>query len=588
MRTWRRTRPLTGEALSGPLLRGVDGRWLQFFEPVGQVEAATVDAVLPALAQVERALADGLYAVGMLAYEAAPAFDPALAVRAGGAFPLLWFGFYRGARHVEWPLIAPPPAARWQAELAQADYLEAVSDIRRALGAGDCYQVNFTQRLRAAWQGDAWAWFANAARTATHGAYLDLGRYVVASASPELLFARAGELIECRPMKGTARRGRTLAEDRRLARALRHSPKERAENLMITDMARNDLGRIARPGSVTVPRLFEVQRHPGVWQMISRVQAQSQASLTETLRALFPAASVTGAPKVQAMRQIAGRERSPRGIYCGSIGYAAPDGTASFNVAIRTLLVDRHTGRAQFGTGSGIVWDSVPQAEARECRLKARALRRPPAPFGLIETLRWTPAEGYFLLEEHLRRLRDSAIWSGIRLPAGAARVALQTAAAGFACTPQRVRLELAADGDLRVEAAALDWPGRRLWTLALAATPVDAADPMLFHKTTRRDIYDQARALHPTADDVLLWNRRGELTETTIANIAFLRAGQWHTPPLRCGLLPGTLRAALLREGRIREGVLRRDELAALPALAVFNSVRGWLAARLIQEQRD
>ncbi len=580
---WR-TSPLTGEVPSGPLLRGVDGRWLRFCEPAGEVTAGTLGEVLPALAQVEAALAAGLYAVGMLAYEAAPAFDPALVVRAGGEFPLLWFGFYRAVRDFDWPLIVPPPAVRWRAELAQADYLDAVSDIRRALGKGDCYQVNFTQRLRATWHGDPWAWFANAARGATHGAYLDLGRYVVASASPELLFARAGEMIECRPMKGTARRGRTLAEDRRLARALRHSSKERAENLMITDMARNDLGRIALPGSVRVPRLFEVQRHAGVWQMISRVQAQSRASPSDTLRALFPAASVTGAPKVQAMRQIAERERSPRGIYCGSIGYAAPDGTASFNVAIRTLLVDRDTGQARFGTGSGIVWDSDPVAEARECRLKARALRRPPTPFGLIETLRWTPGEGFFLLQEHLRRLRDSAVWSGIRLPAGAAQAALQTAATGFAQAPQRVRLELSADGDLRVEAAPLHWPGRRLWTLALAAAPVDAADPLLFHKTTRRDIYDQARAQQPTADDVLLWNRRGELTETTIANIAFLRGGAWHTPPLRCGLLPGTLRAALLREGRIREGVLRRDELAATPALAVFNSVRGWIAARLME----
>ena len=539
--------------------------------------------MLPALTQVEGALAAGLYAVGMLAYEAAPAFDPALAVRSGGEFPLLWFGFYRAVRDFDWPLIAPPPAACWRAELAQADYLDAVSDIRHALGAGDCYQVNFTQRLRAAWRGDPWGWFANAARGATHGAYLDLGRYVVASASPELLFARAGEMIECRPMKGTARRGRTLAEDRRLARALRHSLKERAENLMITDMARNDLGRIALPGSVGVPRLFEVQRHPGVWQMISRVQAQSRASLSDTLRALFPAASVTGAPKVQAMRQIAARERSARGIYCGSIGYAAPDGTASFNVAIRTLLVDRDTGQARFGTGSGIVWDSDPAAEARECRLKARALRRPPVAFGLIETLRWTPGEGYFLLQEHLRRLHDSAVWAGIRLPSGAAQAALQTAATGFPQTPQRVRLELGADGELRVEATPLAWPGRRLWTLALAAVPVDAADPLLFHKTTRRDIYDQARAQQPTADDVLLWNRRGELTETTLANLAFLRGGAWHTPPLRCGLLPGTLRAALLRQGRIREGVLRRDELATMPALAVFNSVRGWIAARLM-----
>lgn len=579
---WRNSR-LSVEAPSAPLLRAADGRWLRFGAPVGAVEARAVADVLPALCQVERALAEGLYAVGMLSYEAAPAFDAALAVRqTTGALPLAWFGFYRQVEAAELPAGGRPPDARWRPEIRDAEYLAAVADIRHALAAGTCYQVNYTQRLRGAFGGDPWAWFLAAARGATAGAYLDLGGHVLASASPEWLLLREGPHIESRPMKGTARRGRTLAEDRHLARALRHSGKEQAENLMITDMVRNDLGHIARPGSVRVARLFEVQRHPTVWQMISRVTARSDAGLTDTLRALFPAASVTGAPKVQAMRQIAARERSPRGIYCGTIGYAAPDGSAQFNVAIRTLHVDRHTGRAEYGTGSGIVWDSVPAAEARECRLKTRALRRPPPAFGLIETLRWTPGEGYFLLDEHLARLRASALWAGIALAPGAAREALAQSAAGLAPTVQRVRLVLQADGQIDITAQPFDWPGRRLWTLALADAPVDAADPLLFHKTTQRGLYDAARAAHPEADDVLLWNRRGELTETSIANLAFLRGGQWYTPPARCGLLPGTYRAALLRAGRLREGVLRRDELADLPALAVFNALRGWLAARL------
>ena len=575
---------LSVDTPAAPLLRAADGRWLRFGAPVGAVEATAIADVLPALARVEQALAEGLYAVGMLSYEAAPAFDAALAVRQSNSdLPLAWFGLYRQVEAVELPVGDAPPVAVWRPEIADADYLDAVADIRRVLAAGTCYQVNYTQRLRAAFAGDPWAWFRAAARGATAGAYLDLGRHVIASASPEWLLLRAGEQIESRPMKGTARRGRTLAEDRRLARALRHSAKEQAENLMITDMVRSDLGHIARPGSVRVARLFEVQRHPTVWQMISRVAARTDAGLTDTLRALFPAASVTGAPKVQAMRQITARERSPRGIYCGTLGYAAPDGTAQFNVAIRTLHVDRHRGQAEYGTGSGIVWDSVPAAEARECLLKTRALRRPPPVFGLIETLRWTPGEGYFLLDEHLARLRSSALWAGIALPRDAAREALERATLTFAPGVQRVRLVLQPDGQVDITAQPFDWPGRRLWTLALADEPVDAADPLLLHKTTQRGLYDAARAAHPQADDVLLWNRRGQITETSIANVAFLRGGRWHTPPVRCGLLPGTYRAALLRSGRLTEGVLQRDELAAVPALAVFNALRGWLATQLV-----
>lgn len=568
------------------LLRATDGGWLRFESPVGALTVRTSADLPAALAEAQRQLAAGRHVVGVLAYEAASAFDPALTVLPDDGFPVAWFGFFDAARPVGAPRAEPVPVpVSWQAEVTDAAYRAGVQRVREALAGGVCYQVNYTQRLRATAPAP-WPWFAAAAAAAPYAAYVDIGSHVIASASPELLFARRGSLIECRPMKGTMRRGRSLAEDRRLARALRHSVKERAENLMITDMVRNDLGRIARPGSVTVPRLFELQRFADVWQMISRVQAHSDADLTALFGALFPAASVTGAPKVQAMREIAALERSPRRVYCGSVGYAAPDGSAQFNVAIRTLLWRRADGAAEYGTGSGIVWDSRPAAEARECRLKARQLRRPPAPFGLIETLRWSPAEGYFLLDEHLRRLYDSARWAGIGLAPDAARQALVRAAAGFAPAVQRVRLVAQADGRVEVTAAPLAWPGPRLWTLALADHPVDSRDGLLYHKTTRRAVYDRARAGRPDADDVLLWNRRGELTESTVANLAFLRDGVWYTPPVRCGLLPGTYRAVLLAGGRLREGVLTCGELAQVQALAVFNSLRGWLAARLIDRE--
>lgn len=567
------------------------GRWLKFSAPRETVVATRVEEVLPALRRIEAAAAAGVWAAGFVAYEAAPAFDPALTVRADGAFPLLWFGLYSGAETVEPP--APPDPAPavfapdWQPSVSAGDYRAALERIRTHIRRGDTYQVNYTLRLQALFEGDPWAAFVRlaAAQEAPYAAWVDAGDWVLASSSPELFFRLEGTDIESKPMKGTAARGLTLEQDRAQAGALQNSEKERAENVMIVDMVRNDLGRIARQGSVHVPRLFEAERYPTVWQLTSTVAAQTTAGLTEVFSALFPPASITGAPKVETMRLIAGLETSPRRVYTGTVGFAAPGRRMQFNVAIRTILVDRRSGRAEYGVGSGIVWDSDPDREWAECRTKARVLTALRPPFQLLETLRWSPGEGFALMERHLRRLADSAEYFGFRAEVGALREALDRAAAAFPAEPRRVRLLVDRAGHASVESAGLaplTADGQRP-RVAVAARPVDPGDVFLYHKTTHRRVYEEARAARPDCADVLLVNTRGEVTESTMANLAVLLDRRWVTPPADCGLLPGVERAERLARGELAECILSVADLRRAERVCLMNSVRGMWEVEVI-----
>jgi para-aminobenzoate synthetase/4-amino-4-deoxychorismate lyase len=563
------------------------GRWLAF-ERAEEAIVAAAPAEVPALLErVRLGLAEGLHAVGYLAYEAAPAFDPALVTRPpDGSAPVAWFGLF------------PPPVEAGEDELPAADYRlgpwepsedealyrNRIDAIHEAIAAGTVYQVNHTLRLRADFEGDPRGLFRQLwrAQRAAFATWLDLGETAICSVSPELFFALADGCITTRPMKGTAPRGRTTAEDRELAARLATSPKERAENLMIVDMARNDLGRIAVPGSVEVERLFDVERYDSVFQMTSTVTARTSADAWEALAALFPAASITGAPKTSAMALIRGLEGTPRGLYTGAIGHVRPEGRARFGVAIRTITVDRAAGRAAYGTGGGIVWDSQVEEELRETRAKALILR-PRPDFALLETLLWEPATGYFLLERHLDRLEDSAAYFAFPLARGEIEAELEARAAGFPpAVGRRVRLLLSGSGRFAIEDQPLATRSTP-WRVTLAREPIDSADRFLFHKTTHRAPYAAALE-HACAgvDDVLLWNDAGELTEATVANLVLRLDGRLVTPPVGSGLLPGTFRAELLARGEIEEGVLRPEDLAAAEELLLVNSVRRWIPATL------
>jgi len=520
---------------------------------------------------------------------------------------LAWFGVF--AQALPWPDDVSTDAARasnlttadptapddaplhWHSRLKRADFDEHMASIHQAIAAGEYHQVNYTTSLHAEFAGDASALFDRLLRAQPGGyaAFIDTGNEQVLSVSPELFFdwdgASGGGQILTRPMKGTAARGTTPEDDAAQIAALKSSPKERAENVMIVDLLRNDLSRIAQPHSVQVPALFTVHSLPTVHQMVSDVSAQTRpgTTLADVFGALFPCGSITGAPKARAMQEICALEPEPRGVYCGAVGVVRPGGHATFNVAIRTVSL--RGGQARCGLGSGITSDATADAEWQEWQIKQRFLTRASQPFKLLETFKLQ--NGVFHnLAAHLARLSRTAGHFGYPFDKAHIDAALddQRRAVVPDDTPWRVRLQLDALGAPNVELFKKNSTLVPV-TIALAATPFEAFQSEFTRfKTTRRAHYDAFAPTDPAVFDTLLYNPAGELTECTRGNIAFLMEGRWVTPPLRCGLLGGVGRQLALQEGRLHEAVLRVTDLPRVQALAFVNSLRGWVDARLIQ----
>ena len=564
------------------------GVWWQFARPIASFEVTQSADLLPTLHHIESAVErEGVWAVGWLSYEASGGFDPALITHPPNPrLPLAWFALCHPPHAVNWPPCPPMPTyslSAWQPQTSAEAYRAALAQIHHHIAQGETYQVNYTMRLQATFQGEPFHYFQTLqqAQNGRFGAYLETDQLAICSASPELFFQLNGDKLISRPMKGTAKRGLTWAEDHAQAEWLRLSEKNQAENVMIVDMIRNDLSRVAQPNSVNVARLFEVTRYPTLWQMSSTVQAKTTAPISEIMRAMFPCASITGAPKVRTMQLIAQLESVPRGVYTGSLGFVAPQRRAQFNVAIRTVTIEKERESAEYGTGSGVVWDSVADEEYHETRLKADVLTVHRPSFELLEGILWQPESGYLLLERHLTRLAHSADY--FQRPFS--RLATEKALHEYALQlhePCKVRLLLVADGRVHLEATPLE-PLPQPQRLAWAFEPVNSADPFLYHKTTHRVVYEQRR--RPDADDTLLWNERGEITETTRANLIIERDGQFLTPALSCGLLAGTMRQQLLAEGKISEAIIYRSEIGrdTETKLWLINSVRGWLTTVLI-----
>ena len=589
-----------------------------FIAPVRVCVANTAPDIPRLFAEIESAVAVGLTAAGFFSYECGICFEPKSKMREPRADqPLAWFGIYdRSYRfdHATGNFVDgdPPNLAQFAAHesadevqtdatfaLTEQQYAERIAAIHELIRAGDVYQLNFTVPMNVHVRGSLAALYArlHQRQPVEYGAFLhwEQGRTML-SFSPELFFrvdeVCGGRRITTRPMKGTSRRGRTTREDRAWADWLRNDPKNRAENLMIVDLERNDLGRLAKFGSVHVENLFAVERYPTLWQMTSTVSGElrPEVGFYDIFRALFPCGSITGAPKVRAMQLLAELEKQPRGVYTGAIGFFSPRQTV-FNVAIRTLEMDGEQGT--MGVGSGIVIDSNAAEEYRECLLKAEFLTRSsrtlpgspvlPEKFLLIETMLWD--SGYPLIELHLDRLMDSADYFAYPCERAAIKTALEVHALKFAHaaprSPRRVRLLVDSDGILQIADEVLRPAGdeMRIGRVRIADERTDPSDKWLYHKTTQRVLYAQAykQAIQTGYDDVLFLNLRCEVTEGAISNILIERDGRLLTPPIECGLLAGVYRRLLLEtRPNVEERVLSLDDLRHADAIYLTNAVRG------------
>jgi para-aminobenzoate synthetase/4-amino-4-deoxychorismate lyase len=583
------------------------GRSLLYTEPERVISASSPDEVDAALDEISAGLERGLHAAGYFAYELGYCLEPKLKdlLPADRRVPLFWIGLFRAPRALDDATTRAWLETHGGAERAKISdltlswtreqYISAFDKVEDYIAAGDVYQINLTFKYRFAFEGDPVALYAALRRKqrVTYGALIHTGDRNVLSLSPELFFRREAKHMSTRPMKGTAPRGRTPREDARLKTWLAMDEKQRAENLMIVDLLRNDLGRVAKIGSVEVTDLFTVETYRSVHQMTSGVSAElrSDMGLKDMLRALFPCGSVTGAPKVRAMEIIHELEAEPRGIYTGAIGHIAPSGDAQFNVAIRTVVLDANGG--EMGIGSGIVVDSKADAEFEECLLKAQFLTRPDAPFSLIETIRYERGKGLHLLERHLARLQSSAAYFGYPFSREAVIAALEAEGARVESPVAMVRLLLAEDGAITVTSTPIELPSKgTVWRFVIADQRLDEKDPLFYHKTTRRQFFEREMERHKATtgcDEVVFLNNKGELTEGTRTNLFIEIDGRLFTPALTCGLLPGTLREELLDLPRAAasEAVLTPQDLLDADRIYLGNSVRGLVRAELIGAER-
>lgn len=561
---------------------------LHFQSPINTFTTNRLDEIYPLLVAAEAAAKSGHWVALMLSYEAAPAFDAALKTSAAGPFPLGWVAvFEQPPEACEQIAVADYEAGLWAPLVSRAAFGAAIARIREFIAKGDSYQVNYTFPLGATFKGDPRSWYRDLciAQGAAYCAYFDLGRYKVLSVSPELFFERVGQTIRTRPMKGTIRRGRWAGEDDAMARKLGQSAKDRAENVMIVDLLRNDLGRVSVPGSVDVTRLFEIERYETLWQMTSTVEAtlKNGAGFPELMAGLFPCGSITGAPKIRTMEIIRELEPFPRGVYTGTLGFLRPGGDAVFNVAIRTVVIDSEKGEATFGVGGGITYDSTAELEYEECLVKSSFLNAPVADFQLLESLLLETGE-FFLRKRHIERMKASADYFGFRFSEVEVSSELEQIGATHPNGRWKIRLLLSRSGETKSEVIGLAPASAAPLRVALATEPVNSNDRFLFHKTTNRVVYEKALAARTDCDDVILWNENGEITESTNANVVVSIAGKLFTAPQSAGLLAGTFREELLALGKIRERVIRREELQGAAEFFLINSVHKWREAVFVR----
>ncbi|EMK4681454.1 aminodeoxychorismate synthase component I [Listeria innocua] len=554
-----------------------------FENPLRELVARDLSEVLPIMKAAEEAQKSGKYVAGFVSYEAAPAFRSNLKTKHPAEnMPLIWFGVYDNFTTAPTENSDTAPLS-FKMDTDYQDYAEKIAQIKAEIAAGNTYQINYTVRL----QSDVPSEFSTQATfeslqqvgKANYTALLETDEFQIISASPELFFKWKENILTTRPMKGTIRRGSTEQADLEAHDWLKNDPKNRAENVMIVDLLRNDLGMIAVPGSVKVPKLMTLESYPTVWQMTSTVTAETppDTSLTAVFEALFPCGSITGAPKARTMEIISELEDSPRGVYCGAIGFLEPNGNAIFNVPIRTISIADN--KATYGVGGGIVWDSDAESEFSEIHAKSAILEKA-TKFSLIECLRLENgalSRIYF----HLKRLQTNANFFGFPFNGEKIVELWQETARNNPAGTYKLRFLLHPNGTHLLELTEISTQNQQI-TAQLAKSPVSTDDLFLYHKTTNRSVYEDMKSTE--TEETLLWNERGELTEFTTGNIVLGIKGCFFTPPVSSGLLPGTMRADLLAKNKISEKTLMKKDLFEADFVWLINSVRGFVEVEIKQ----
>ena len=609
-----------------------------FLRPEKVVSTFKIEEIRDCFAQLDKALKQGLYVAGFLSYEAGSAFEQRLKHKQTYRFPLLWFGVYEqpliyNHRKEDFEKCSPKaealikkinlaknykqknylsrklPSAITQSNfrsdiryipsytiknirpnISQRSYEKAIAKIKDLIAQGFTYQVNYTFKLKFAFSGSPQALYLNLRnnQSISYSAYIKTGRLYILSFSPELFFRKKGRKICARPMKGTASRGKDLKEDSRICEQLKNCLKNRSENVMIVDLLRNDLGKISTTGSVRVPHLFNVERYETLFQMTSDIESQliRRDSAFDIFSHIFPSGSVTGAPKIKTMEIIRKLEKEPRNVYTGSIGFFSPDESGTFNVAIRTVIIDSQAQTGEMSVGSGIVYDSEAKNEFAECRLKANFLIKKPQHFEMIETMLWQPNKGYLLLDEHLKRLENSARYFDFLYNKKDILAVLTELERCFKRNSYRVRLLLDKKGKIKLESSLLKSITAKEPKIYLSTKRTQSLDPFLYHKTTCRRLYDQEfkRCKRIGFYDVIFANEKGEITEGAISNIFIQKFGKFYTPPIACGLLDGIYRKYMFssRKDLVKEKTLFREDLLGAEGIYLSNSVRGLVKVHL------
>ncbi len=563
-----------------------DNKPITFTDPIEVYQTMDVQQVLPVLEKVQQAINNGYYAAGFLSYEAAPAFDANYkVVQDKTNFPLIYFAIFEEPTSViSYSTSGTYEISDWSFIANYKKYADGLQAIKQAIEKGDTYQVNYTTQLCSNFFGDGYAFYHQLRQNqqSSYNAYIAFEDYQLLSASPELFFQVNDGKITTKPMKGTAARGRTYQEDRQSKRELYYSEKERAENLMIVDLLRNDLGKVAELGTVHVSKQLEIETYPTVHQMTSTVTAnlKEDTSIVEWFQALFPCGSITGAPKIKTMEYIASLEQTTRGVYCGAIGYITPKQEAIFNVPIRTVVVNESEQRATYGVGSGITWDSKVNAEFDELKVKAKLLTEKRQAFQLIETL--LLEDGHYPLKTyHINRMEQSALYFSIPFSIKKINFLLTETKYQVKRGKHKIRLLLAENGEMQITNERLNTPFTPV-TCTLSKEPIEKTNIFLYHKTTNRAIYQKHLSSDPTIFSTLLWNEQAEITEFTFGNVVVEIDSCLYTPPKTSGLLPGTYRAYLIDQGIIQERIITKKEVIKAAKVWFVNSLRGWIEVKL------